>query len=110
MPDGSYFAKVEASINKMCDELKLAPFVRAGCFDLSNEVGPKENVDIEQPVADAVACAIVSIVHEEARRNGRVARHLPDKIIGSVFGLSGNAVVYNRHLINGVRSGKKPAI
>lgn len=107
--NGNSFAKVDASINQICDALKLAPFVRSRCLEVSGEVKPKE-ADIDQPVANAVACAIVSIVHEEARRKGRADKHLPDRVIGGVFGISGKSVVYNRHLVNGIRSGKKTHI
>jgi hypothetical protein len=103
--NSSPFQKVDASINQICDTLKLTPFVRTECIKVSNDVTPKEGADMAPSIANAIACAIVSIVHEDAKRKGRVAQHLPDKAIGNVFGLSGVSVVYNKRLINSVRSG-----
>jgi len=96
--------KVDESINNICDKLKLAAFVRAKCIELCSRVKPKENTKVSDPTANAVACAIVSIVHEDEVRNGRVDRHLPDRILGKVFGLTGTSVVYNRRLINRIRT------
>jgi hypothetical protein len=73
---------------------------------MSSEMTPKEVTEMAQSTANAIACAIVSIVHEEAKRKGRVTQHMPDKKIGDVFGLSGVSIVYNKRLINSVRSGK----
>jgi hypothetical protein len=103
MTENSSFQKVDASINQICDSLKLTQFVRTECIKVSNDVTPKEGM--AQPIANAIACAIVSIVHEDAKRKGRVSQHLPDKAIGNVFGLSGVSVVYNKRLVNSVRSG-----
>lgn len=97
--------KVDAGINHICDELKLTSFVRAKCIEMSGEVKPKQDAGVTGPVANAIACAIVSIVHGEAKRNGRVGRHLPDRIIGRVFGMNSVAVVYNKRLINSVIGG-----
>jgi hypothetical protein len=99
------FRRVDASINQICDALKLTSFVRTECMKVSNDVTPKEGTGMAQPTANAIACAIVSIVHEDAKRKGRVTQHLPDKTIGNVFGLSGVSIVYNKRLINSVRSG-----
>lgn len=101
---GSFAAMVGAGINHICDELTLTPFVRTQCIEMSNEVKPGTSVSISQPVANAIACAIVSIVHRDAQTKGRVTRHLPDRMIGNVFGMTGISVVRNRHLINSVRS------
>ena len=105
MTENSSFQKVDASINQICDSLKLTTFVRTECIKVSNDVTPKEDTGMGQPIANAIACAIVSIVHEDAKRKGRVAQHLPDKAIGNIFGLSGVSVVYNKRLVNSVRSG-----
>jgi hypothetical protein len=102
---GSFSVQVDASINHICNELKLISFVRAKCIEMSGKIKPKQGVNITKPIANAIACAVVSIVHEESKRRGRVARHLPDRIIGKVFGLNSIAVVYNKHLINSVISG-----
>jgi hypothetical protein len=102
--NGSFAGMVGAGINQICNELTLTPFVRTQCIEMSNEVKPGTNVSITQPTANAIACAIVSIVHRDAQMKGRVARHLPDKMIGNVFGMTGVSVVHNRHLINSVRS------
>lgn len=104
----SFEVKVDKSINHICDELKLTSFVRAKCIEICIKVKPKENADVSDPAANAVACAIVSIVHDEAKRNGRVDRHLPDRIIGKVFGLNSVAVVYNKRLVNTIRTGRSP--
>lgn len=96
----SFEVKVDESINYICDKLRLTSFVREKCIQMCIKVKPKENANVTGPVANAVACAIVSIVHEDAKRNGRVGQHLPDRIIGKVFGLTSIAVVYNKRLIN----------
>ena len=96
--------KVDESINHICDKLKLPALVRAKCIELCTRVKPKENTKVSDPTANAVACAIVSIVHEDALRNGRVDRHLPDRILGKVFGLTSSGVVYNKRLINRIRN------
>ena len=102
--NSSFVVMVGAGINQICDELTLTPFVRTQCIEVSNEVKPEANVSVSQPIANAIACAIVSIVHRDAQIKGRVARHLPDKMIGNVFGMTSNSVVHNRHLVNSVRS------
>lgn len=107
MTNSSAFeVKVDEGINRICDELKLTSLVRAKCIELCAKVKPKESADVSAPAANAVACAIVSIVHDEAKRNGRVSHHLPDRIIGKIFGLTGVAVVYNKRLVNTIRTGK----
>jgi hypothetical protein len=94
----SFLAKVEASIDRMCNELKLTPFVRAKCIEMSKKRAmPQDENSLD---ADGIACAIVSIEHEEARRNGRVSRHLPNKMIGKVLGMDSGSVVHNIHLFN----------
>ena len=104
----SFEVKVDNSINRICDELKLTSLVRSKCIEMCVKVKPKENADVSDPAANAVACAIVSIVHDEAKRNGRVGHHLPDRIIGKVFGLTSVAVVYNKRLVNTIRTGSSP--
>jgi hypothetical protein len=103
----SFEAKVDESINHICDKLKLTAFVRAKCIEMCTKVKPKESAKISDQTANAVACAIVSIVHEDAKRNGRVDRHLPDRIIGKLFGLTSTGVVYNKRLINRIRTPNK---
>lgn len=88
--------KVEASINHICNELKLTSFIRTKCMEMSNKETHEEN----KQDADGFACAIVSIVHEEARRNGRVAQHLPNKAIGKTLGMDSGTVVHNVHMFN----------
>ncbi len=102
---GSFSVQVDASINHICDELGLIAFVRAKCIELSNKIKPERAVNITTPIANAIACAIVSIVHEESKRKGRIARHLPDRIIGKVFGLNSVSVVYNKRLVNSAIGG-----
>ena len=72
---------------------------------MASKIKLKQSVDMTKPIANAIACAIVSVVHEESKRKGRVGQHLPDKIIGKVFGLNSVAVVYNKRLINSVIGG-----
>lgn len=98
----NFLVKVEASIDRMCNELKLTPFVRAKCIEMSNKRAmiQTQNTNSTSLDADGVASAIVSIVHEEARRNGRVPRHLPNKVIGNVLGMDSGTVVHNIHLYN----------
>ena len=102
---GSFSMQVDASINHICDELGLISFVRTKCIEISGKIKPKQGVNITKPIANAIACAVVSIVHEESKRKGKVDKHLPDKIIGKVFGLNSVAVVYNKRLINSVIGG-----
>lgn len=97
---GAYEVRVTSAIDHICNELKLTAFVRAKCIELCSRVKPKENAKVSDPAAKAIACAIVSIVHEEAMRHGRVDRHLPDRIVGKIFGLTSIGVVYNKRLIN----------
>lgn len=101
----SFLVMVDASIHRICDDLDLIAYVRKNCIELSSKIAPKEVQSITKPIANAIASAIVSIVNEESRRKGRVDRHLPDRIIGKVFGLSGVSVVYNKRLINSVIAG-----
>lgn len=94
----TFLTKVEARINYACDELKLTPFVRTRCIETSK----KKAIEQDGKILDAngVACAIVSIVHEDARRNGRVSQHLPNKMIGKALGMDSGTVVHNIHLFN----------
>ena len=98
----NFLAKVDASIDRMCNELKLTPFVRAKCIEMSNKrtMTQLESINSNSLDPDGTASAIVSIVHEEARRNGRVPRHLPNKIIGKIVGMDSGTVVHNIHLFN----------
>ena len=96
---------VNESINHLCDQLKLVAFVRARCIEVCTKIIPKQAASITKPIANSIACAIVSIVHENSRRSGRVEQHLPDRIIGGVFGLDAVSVVYNRRLVNTVIAG-----
>ncbi len=99
------------SIDHICSELKLAQLVRLRSFELSNYLKPESSdgiqSDIPESVINAVACAVVSMAHEEALRTHRVSRHLPDRIIGKIFGLSSSAVVRNKQLISLVMTKKR---
>ena len=66
---------------------------------------PKQIASITKTLANSIACAIVSIVHEESMRGGRVDRHLPDRIIGSVFKFNAGSIVYNKRIVNHVIAG-----
>lgn len=108
--NSGFSVQVDASINQICDELGLISFVRAKCIEMCSKIKPKQGVNITKPIANAIACAVVSIVHEESKRKGRVGRHLPDRIIGKVFGLNSVTVVYNKRLVNSVIGGDSAKI
>ena len=95
----TFQAKVEAGINNICNELKLTPFVRSRCMEVSNRAMMAEDGNNKQD-SNALACAIVSIVHEEARRNGRVTQHLPNKMIGNSLGINSGTIVHSIHQFN----------
>jgi hypothetical protein len=95
----SGISKVEASIDRICTELKLTSFVRAKCIEMSRKMAQNEE-EANSLGADAAASAIVSIAHEEARRNGRVSRHLPNRMIGKVVGMDSGSVTHSVHLFN----------
>ena len=103
--------RIQVSIDHICSELKLAQLVRLRSFELSNYLKPESSdgiqSDIPESVINAVACAVVSMAHEEALRTHRVSRHLPDRIIGKLFGLSSSAVVRNKQLISLVMTKKR---
>lgn len=92
----TFLTKVEARINYSYDELKLTPLVRTKCMEMSKK---KKASEQEEKILDAngVASAIVSIVHEDARRNGRVSQHLPNKMIGKALGMESGTAVHNIH-------------
>jgi hypothetical protein len=110
-PLTGFDARIQANIDHICSELKLAQLVRLRSVELSNylkpESGDGNQNDIPESVTDAVACAVVSMAHEEALRMHRVSRHLPDRIIGRLYGLSSSAVVRNKQLINSVMIKKR---
>ena len=96
--------KIEASIDNICLKLKLDENVKKYCIELSQYLQPiqggKGQHEIPDALANAVACALVSLAHEELWRNNRIPKHLPDKIIGGLYGLRSAAVVYNKRLIS----------
>jgi hypothetical protein len=101
-----------ASIEHICTELDLPPIVKQKSIEFLNLVQPETAtgggvVDVSESVANAVACAIVSMAHEELWKIHRVPRHLPDRIVGRIYGLSSATVVYNKHLISSVIMKKK---
>lgn len=110
-PSSGFDTRIQASIDHICSELKLAQLVRSRSFEFSNylkpESGDEINSDIIGSVINAVACAVVSMAHEEALRMHRVSRHLPDRIIGRLYGLSSSAVVRNKQLISSVMTKKR---
>lgn len=103
--------EILTSIDRICSELKLSQLVQSRCLELLNYLKPagddKKPEEVPASVANAVACALVSMAHEEAWRMHRVPRHLPDRFIGKIYGLSSSAVVYNKHLINSVIAKKQ---
>ena len=97
--------KIEVSIDHICSELKLDQNIKLRCSELARILGPIAGGEsgkhiIPDSVANAVACSLVSLAHEELWRSRRITRHLPDRIIGKLYGLSSSAVVYNKRLIN----------
>jgi hypothetical protein len=98
--NNSALAKVDAGINQLCDELKLTPFVRTKCLEMSGRMEKEGGSGLTGSEANAVACSVVSLVHEEARRHGRVSMHLPDRMIGKVFGIDSVTIVHSKHIMN----------
>ncbi len=111
VPSSGFDTRIQASIDHICSELKLAQPVRLRSFELSNYLKPESGDgiqnDIPESVINAVACALVSMAHEEALRMHRVSRHLPDRFIGRLYGLSSSAVVRNKQLISSVMTKKR---
>lgn len=101
--NNSALAKVDAGINQLCDELKLTSFVRAKCLEMSTSMEREGGSGLTGSEANAVACGVVSIVHEEAHRRGRVVRHLPDRMIAGVFGMDSGTIVQSKHIMNSRR-------
>jgi hypothetical protein len=103
--------KILAGIDRICVELKLSELVQSRSLELLNLLKPaaddKKPEQFPDSVANAVACALVSLAHEEAWRMRRVPRHLPDRFIGRTYGLSSSTVVYNKHLIHSIIAKKK---
>lgn len=110
-PSSGFDTRIQARIDHIFSELKLAQLVRSRSFEFSNYLKPESsdeiNSDILGSVINAVACAVVSMAHEEALRMHRVSRHLPDRIIGRLYGLSSSAVVRNKQLISSVMTKKR---
>jgi hypothetical protein len=106
LQDSDLDRKIIASVDHICSELNLSQPVRSRCMELLNYLKPGSGYgrpkQMPESLANAVACALVSIAHEEAWRMHRVPRHLPDRFIGGIYGLSSSAVVYNKHLISSV--------
>ena len=96
----SNLSEVNHAINELCDKLKLTPFVREKCLEMSSKLEKKGGAGLTGSPIKAVACSIVSIVHEEARGNGRVSMHLSDKIIGEVFGLDTADIIRSKHIMH----------
>jgi hypothetical protein len=105
-------SRIHVSVDQICSKLDLDHFVRSRCFELADYLkqdsnNSKQSQNISESIANAIACALVSIAHREAWQMHRVSRYLPDRNIGKLFGMSSSAVVYNRHLISSVISKKK---
>ncbi len=95
--------KIQTSIDHICSELELDKSISSRCAELGGYLEPiKSGTKSSMPdsVANAVACALVSLAHEEAWHQRRVLRHLPDRIIGRIYGFSSSTIVYNKRLIN----------
>lgn len=110
-PSSGFDTRIQASVDHICSELKLGQLIRLRSFDLSNYLKPETSdgvhSNVPESVINAVACAVVSMAHEEALRMHRVSRHLPDRIIGRLYGLSSSSVVRNKQLISAVITKKK---
>lgn len=96
----SVLAKVNAGINQLCNELKLSSFIRTKCLEMSSSMEKEGGAGLTGSEANAVACSVLSIVHEDARRRGRVEKHLPDRMIGEVFGMDSGTIVKSKRIIN----------
>jgi len=96
----STLLKVNDGINELCDKLKLTSFVREQCLEMSGKLEKQGGAGLTGSPTNAVACSIVSVVHEEAHRRGRVVQHLPDKMIGKVFGMDGADITRSKHIMN----------
>ncbi|MEM2141207.1 MAG: hypothetical protein QXJ74_04170 [Nitrososphaera sp.] len=101
--NNSTLLKVNEGINELCDKLKLTSFVRERCLEMSGKLEREGGAGLTGSTTNAVACSIVSVVHEEAHRRGRVPMHLPDKMIGKVFGLDGGDIARGKHIMNSRR-------
>ena len=111
-PDSNMDSRIRASVDQICSKLDLDQLVRSRCFELADYLKQESNnsmqdQNISESIANAIACALVSIAHKEAWQMHRVSRYLPDRNIGKLYGMSSSAVVYNRHLISSVISKKK---
>lgn len=96
----STLLKVNDGINELCDKLKLTPFIREKCLEMSGRLEKQGGAGLTGSPTNAVACSIVSVVHEEARRRGRVTRHLPDGMIGKVFDMDSADITRSKHIMN----------
>lgn len=99
--------RIGISIDRICTELNLSHIVKERSIELANLLRAETAADISESLANAVACAIVSMAHEELWKMHRVPRHLPDRIVGGIYQLSSATVVYNKHLISSVIMKKK---
>ena len=96
----------------------MAEIVSSRNIEISEMVKPPYGVNhnnggaggptISELFANAIACVVVSLAHEEALRNHIVQRHLPDRIIGASSKMSGVAVVRNQHVIRSIIARKWP--
>lgn len=110
--------QVVRSINYLCNALKVTEIVRSRSIEISEMVKPPDGVNhnsgggggptISESIANVIACAVVSLAHEEALRNHGVPRHLPNRIIGASSKMSSVAVVRNQHLIRSIIARKWP--
>lgn len=96
----STLSKVNDGINELCDKLKLTSFVREKCLEMSGRLEKQGGAGLTGSPTNAVACSIVSVVHEEAHRMGRVTKHLSDKMIGNVFGMDSADITRSKHIMN----------
>ena len=93
----------------------MAEVVRQKSLEISELVKPEHTANgnevmISESLANAIACAVVSMAHEEALRTHRVSKHLPDRIIGREYELSSVAIVRNKDLIKSTIARKKAEI
>lgn len=92
-------SKVNEGINELCDKLKLTPFVREKCLEMSDKLQKDGGAGLTGSPTKAVACSIVSIVHEEARQLGSVTTDLPDRMIGKVFDMDSADITRSKHIM-----------
>jgi len=96
---------VSKDIEKVCDQLRIELSVRKEALLMCDGLS-KNKVFANQKTSE-VAGGILSIAHEKGLRRGRVAKHLPDRMIANVLGIDTTKIVFTRRIVNRLISGAK---